>query len=39
VEIVIKFDVLFRKTQNIPAVVDPELAFDRIVKGVVEVML
>ena len=39
VEMVIRFEVLLRNTQNIPAVVDPELALDRIVTGVVEVML
>jgi hypothetical protein len=39
VEMVIRLEVLLRNTQNIPATVDPELAFDRIVTGVVEVML
>jgi hypothetical protein len=39
VEMVIRFEVLLRNTQNIPATVDPELALDRIVTGVVEVML
>jgi hypothetical protein len=39
VEMVIRFEVLLRNTQNIPATVDPELAFDRVVNGVVDVML
>lgn len=37
--IVIKFEVLFRNTQNAPDTVAPGLAFDRTVTGVVEVML
>jgi hypothetical protein len=39
VPIVINDDVLFRRTQNIPATVAPGLAFERIDTGVVEVML
>ena len=39
VAIVIRFAVLLRNTQNIPAVVDPELAFDKVVKVAFDVML
>jgi hypothetical protein len=39
VEMVIMLAVLLRNTQNIPATVDPELAFERIDRGVVDVIL
>ena len=39
VAMVIRFEVLLRNTQNIPATVDPELAFDKADTGVPDVML
>jgi hypothetical protein len=39
VEIVIILAVLFRRTQNIPTTVAAGLAFERIAKGVADVML
>jgi len=36
---VMRADVLFRKTQNAPALVAPGLALDKTVNGVVDVML